>query len=247
MSSAPRCASGTRCPTMLTCSLGFLVVAASPVWVPCLPSPCAYSLSSQSAWCWRDVCGPPTAAAYRKALEGVTWQGALPNLTLTFTADTVRIYDGCVNDLYATSVDAAELDVGKPIEKLTVCGGTPGGPSPAVRHFAAVAFSKHMSWRRTGDTLQLTNTPGVTLRLHANGPALEITVRPWVLQRFTDASGYDQEGDFHTATLSINGSGGDLPNPFWQPDLFDPRQRADRLRRTPRPAGVHTRQLGFPP
>lgn len=146
----------------------------------------------------------PSAA---RPLTGVTWQGAEPNLTVVFTDHTVRIYDGCTNELHELSVGADALDIGKLLGPAGVCGGALGWPPPVVANFDAVLSSHHLTWQRNGDRLLLTDHKGRSLELHVAGSALSLTGQQWVLQRYDDRREYSHEGNFTAARLLIGQDG----------------------------------------
>ena len=144
-----------------------------------------------------------TASTY--GLDGITWVGADYDATIVFTGDAVRISDGCQNALWQVTIGDGWLRIGDQIGRASVCGGGP--PSPAVLRFDRIVFSRgELTWRRNGDTLQVTNAGGDTIEVHATGPALNVTGQNWGLSRYVDARGYDQSGDFG-ATLRIDQSG----------------------------------------
>ena len=150
------------------------------------------------------------AAGPADELTGITWQGEWPVITLTFTDDTVRIFDGCSNELRRVTVGEGTLQIGDQIGQAGVCSGTPqlpgAPPSPADKFDQVVYSHGDLTWSRDGDTLQLTNARGDSVELHANGPALEVTGQKWGLSRYNDARGYSQSGSV-AATLRIDQSG----------------------------------------
>lgn len=149
-------------------------------------------------------------SASAHGLAGVTWQGELASLTLTFTDDTVRIFDGCSNSLQQVTIGDGTLQIGDQIGQAGVCSGIPrlpGEPPSPVDKFDQVVYSHgDLTWSRDGDTLQLTNAHGDTVELHANGPALEVTGQTWGLSRYNDAREYSHSGSV-AATLRIDQSG----------------------------------------
>lgn len=145
----------------------------------------------------------PAEPAYAKALTGVTWQGAQANLTLTFTADTVRIFDGCDSELRELAVGRSTLTIGPLVGKGSACGGPPTGSANLARRFDRVVFSRKITWHRAGDALNLTNRRGTTITLHVVGPALEVPGRSWSLERYNDPRGYSRDGDFSRSRLRI--------------------------------------------
>jgi heat shock protein HslJ len=148
-------------------------------------------------------------------LIGATWQGAEPALTVVFTDHTVRIFDGCTNELREVTIGVGVLDVGELIGPASTCTGTAGGPPPDVASFDDVAFSHHLSWQLSGDVLLLGNDGGKIVSLHRAGAALTVTGQAWVLERFTDRAGSSHEGDPGAARLFVNDGtvqAGDLCN-----------------------------------
>ncbi len=137
-------------------------------------------------------------------LTGVTWQGSEPVLTLVFTDHTVRIFDGCSNELRQVSIGHGVLDIGKPIGQGSGCTGTPGGPPPDIANFDNVMSSHHLTWHRSRDTLRLANAHGQSVELHVVGAALGVTDQEWSLERFIGPHGYDHEGNYRAARLLIS-------------------------------------------
>lgn len=146
----------------------------------------------------------PSAAG---PLIGVTWQGSEPILTVVFTEHTVRVFDGCTNELREVTIGAGVLDIGQLIAPGGVCTGTPGGPPPEVANFDAVMASHHLTWQRNSDTLQLINDQGQGVELHAAGTALSMTGQQWALERYVDARGYGHEGNYSGARLLVGEDG----------------------------------------
>lgn len=143
----------------------------------------------------------PAAAG---GLLGVTWQGAEPVLMVVFTDHTLRIFDGCTNELSQVAIGDGVLDIGELIGPASTCTGSPGGPPPDIANFDDVVSSHHLSWQLTGDTLLLANNDGQSVDLHRPGAALSVTGRTWVLERFNDRADYSHEGDYGAARLYIN-------------------------------------------
>jgi hypothetical protein len=142
---------------------------------------------------------PPAAGP----LIGVTWQGAEPVLTVVFTDHTLRIFDGCTNELREVTISDGVLDVGELIGPASTCTGTPGGPPPDIASFDDVVFSHHLSWQLNGDVLLLAHG-GKSVSLHRAGTSLTVTGQAWVLERFNDRADYSHEGDYTAARLFIN-------------------------------------------
>lgn len=163
---------------------------------------------------------PPATPVYAAKMIGVTWQGALPNTTMVFTGQAVRIFDGCAYELQEVTIDRRVMDLGAPIGPEFGCGGGGAGfgPSPkGLVHFDAVTASRHLSWQRTGDRLQLTNTHGVSAQLHNAGPALEAAGQNWVLTEYNDLHGRTHVGKYPAAHLRIDDGvvqAGDLCGPI---------------------------------
>lgn len=137
-------------------------------------------------------------------LIGVTWHGAG---TVVFTDHTVRIFDGCTNQLLHVTIGTGILDIGSQIGPSSICTGTPSGPPPAVAAFDAVLFSRHLTWQRTGDTLRLINDAGQSVELQENGRALSVIGQEWALERYDDSRSYTHEGDYTAARLFITAEG----------------------------------------
>ena len=149
-----------------------------------------------------------TASTY--GLDGITWQGDEPILTLVFTGNAVRIFDGCSNELRQVTIGDSWLRIGEPIAPSGVCSGIvhlPGEPPSPVDKFDQVVYSRgELTWQRVGGTLTLTNAAGDAVELHASGSALSVTGQNWGLSRYVDAREYSQAGNV-AATLRIDQSG----------------------------------------
>lgn len=137
-------------------------------------------------------------------LIGITWQGAG---TVVFTDHTVRIFDGCSNELREVTIGDGVLDIGNLVGPGSVCSGTADGPPPDIVAFGTVMSSRHLTWQRTGDTLQLTNDNGQSVELQANGSALSATGQQWTLERYDDPRAYTHEGNYQAARLLITADG----------------------------------------
>lgn len=135
-------------------------------------------------------------------LAGVTWVGADSYATLVFTADSVRISDGCANVVQQVTIGDGWLRIGKQIGKASVCAGKP--PPFAVVRFDRVIFSRgELRWQHDGDTLRLTDAHGRTIVLSTDGTVLNIIGQRWRLTRYTDTHGSSHRGRFGRATLYI--------------------------------------------
>ena len=137
-------------------------------------------------------------------LIGVTWQGAEPFLTVVFTDHTVRLFDGCTNELREVAISDGVLDVGELIGQASTCTGTAGGPPPDIASFDDVVFAHHLTWQLNGDALLLATSGGKSVSVHRAGAALTVTGQAWVLERFNDRADYSHEGDYSAARLFIN-------------------------------------------
>jgi heat shock protein HslJ len=135
----------------------------------------------------------PAAAAGR--LIGITWRGS--GGTLVFTDHTVRIFDGCTNHERQVTIGAGVLDLGTYFGSSSDClGPEVVGPKPVrVGDFDKVMAGNHLTWRRTGDTLRLTDDDGETMQMRANGPALYLTGQTWTLKSYVDFRGSEHDGD----------------------------------------------------
>jgi heat shock protein HslJ len=150
------------------------------------------------------------AAGSADDLIGLDWQGDPPVIAMTFTDHTVRIFDGCTNELHQVTIGGGWLHIGDPIGESGACSGLayiPGAPPSPVDKFDQVVYSHgDLTWQRSGDTLVLTNARGDTVELHTNGPALDVTGQTWGLSRYNDAREYSHSGSV-AATLRIDQSG----------------------------------------
>jgi heat shock protein HslJ len=141
----------------------------------------------------------PPAASRRppaeKPLIGVSWQGEEHYVTLAFTENTVRINDGCNNELMQVSIDDQTLDIGTTVGPTSTCTGRMVDQEPPdVAPFDRVTSSSHLSWQVTGDALRLTDPRGDTIQLHAAGPALNVTGQEWSLKYYVDTGSYEHDG-----------------------------------------------------
>lgn len=155
----------------------------------------------------RTVTGEPAThpAVATRPLIGVTWQGEERYVTLAFTDDTVRINDGCNNELRQVSIDDQGLDIGSSVGPGSTCTGRMVDEEPPdVASFDKVTSSGHLSWQVTGDALLLTDPHGDTIRLRAAGPALSATGQDWSLDWLVDPRAYSHEGDYRAARLYID-------------------------------------------
>jgi heat shock protein HslJ len=138
-------------------------------------------------------------------LGGVTWVDPVSGGTVVFNSDSVNIDDGCRSGLQVLTMGADWVQIGKPIGMQSVCGGTPGGPGPAVVHFDRVLTGR-LSWLRDGDGLTMIDAQGERLELHADGPAPAVVGQRWVLDRVVRRDN-ELSGDFSSAQLTIDEDG----------------------------------------
>jgi heat shock protein HslJ len=137
----------------------------------------------------------PSAAA----LIGLTWQG--PGGTVVFADHTARIFDGCTDELRQVAIGDGVLDLSSLLGNHDCLGRETGSGV-----FDRVLASSHLTWQRTGDTLQLTDDHGAVVELHSAGPAIYLADQDWGLESFVDLRDYEHGGDSAARLRIDNGT-----------------------------------------
>jgi META domain len=141
-------------------------------------------------------------------ITGVVWKDPGSTATVVYTKTTVRLFDGCTNQLANLSVEHGALVQGTSIGPPSTCTGVavvPGAQGDVQRaqqkrlddFYAIVAGPA--SWSRSGNTLTLT-TPGKGM-LHLSTdqkPAPMLVGTSWTL-----AWDLDAEGSEHPAAQAV--------------------------------------------
>jgi hypothetical protein len=128
-------------------------------------------------------------------VTGVMWRDPNSPATVVYTDTTMRLFDGCTNQLTNLLIEHGKLVQGKRIGRFGVCTGPPILPGSGrvsyraqqerLAHFYAV-IAGPASWSRTGDVLTLTAPGKGTLHLttnNARAPMLVGTV--WTLTYYS--------------------------------------------------------------
>lgn len=159
-------------------------------------------------------------------ITGVVWKDPGSPATVVYTKATMRLFDGCTNQLAHLVVEHRALVQGKSIGQVGTCTGPamlPGSEGDAQRaqqarlaHFYAV-IAGPASWSRSGDILTLTTQGKGTLHLSTNrARAPMLTGTSWRLAYYVGADGreypalspvrltVEDDGSF-TAGLSCGG------------------------------------------